>query len=111
MPMKRYQLALAFAFGTLALAPIAQAATNAPSNAAPAAQSSSGATSKSATGTTKHTMRMHHGNKMARRTSPAMASENSADSAYRAALRQCVTGPAAQRDTCLDQAIARYGHA
>jgi hypothetical protein len=33
------------------------------------------------------------------------------DSAYRAALRRCVTGPSAERDTCLDQAISRYGHA
>ena len=34
-----------------------------------------------------------------------------ADSAYRAALRGCVTGPASARDRCLDQAISRYGHA
>jgi hypothetical protein len=44
------------------------------------------------------------------RSTHAMAS-NGADSSYRAALRRCVTGPEPQRDSCLDQAIAQYGHA
>jgi hypothetical protein len=30
--------------------------------------------------------------------------------AYRAALRQCVEGPQARRDGCMDDAIARFGH-
>jgi len=30
------------------------------------------------------------------------------DSAYRAALRACVTGPESSRDSCLDQAIAQH---
>jgi hypothetical protein len=28
---------------------------------------------------------------------------------YHAALKSCVSGPASQRDSCLDSAIARYG--
>jgi len=31
------------------------------------------------------------------------------ETAYRAALKSCVEGPAAQRDNCLDDAIVRYG--
>ena len=40
---------------------------------------------------------------------PEASNETSGDTAYRSALRSCVEGPAAQRDTCLDSAIARYG--
>jgi len=32
------------------------------------------------------------------------------ETAYQTALRRCVTGQAQQRDPCLDDAIARYGH-
>jgi hypothetical protein len=37
-----------------------------------------------------------------------MSASGSGDSAYRSALRACAAGPAAQRDTCLDSAIARF---
>ena len=41
----------------------------------------------------------------------ASAESAPADSAYKAALRRCVTGPESARDSCLDQAIAQYGRA
>jgi hypothetical protein len=32
------------------------------------------------------------------------------ETTYRAALRKCVEGPKARRDSCLNDAIARFGH-
>jgi hypothetical protein len=32
------------------------------------------------------------------------------ETTYRATLRRCVEGPNARRDSCLDDAIARFGH-
>ena len=37
------------------------------------------------------------------------SSASSSETAYRLALRQCVEGPMGRRDSCLDDAIARYG--
>jgi hypothetical protein len=115
MPLKPCQLALAFAFGVASLAAGAQQATTPPPASAPAAQSAPAAAtgSKATTGATKHAAKTHRTAKKTHRTSrrTTMSESNNADSAYRAALRQCVTGPASQRDSCLDQAIARYGRA
>jgi hypothetical protein len=51
--------------------------------------------------------RGHRGESMARNDSGS----NAGESQYRAALRRCVEGPQAQRDSCLDQAIQANGRA
>jgi hypothetical protein len=56
-------------------------------------------------GMATHRAVAHQGNR-----SNAMEA-NRGDSAYRSALRACVTGPEPSRDACLDQAIAQHGHA
>ena len=62
-----------------------------------------------ASGAHKNHATAHHTShaKHAERGSSAMAS--SQDSAYRAALRSCVAGPAGQKESCLDNAIKRFG--
>lgn len=104
------QLGLALAFATLSLGAIAQPA-NSQSSTTPGTEPST-ATKPSTTHAMRHHAPMHHAAKMRHERKMSMASENeSGDSAYRAALRRCVTGPESQRDACLDQAIAQYGHA
>jgi len=49
----------------------------------------------------------HHQATHAPRTTET--SVNSRDNPYRTALRRCVEGQSAQRDQCLNDAIARYG--
>jgi hypothetical protein len=119
MRTKLSQLCVALAVGGFSLTVNAQPAGSMSSGAAPAAQS--GATtapsSKAARPATKqHAMPRRsatHANRQARRGGGTqMANEAHApDSAYKAALRRCVTGPQSSRDACLDQAIAQYGHA
>jgi len=48
--------------------------------------------------------------KHSRMTQQRMQGETpgASDSAYRAALRRCVEGPQGQRQSCLDDAIARF---
>jgi hypothetical protein len=53
--------------------------------------------------TAHHKTRATH--KQAENTSPGSYRE----AAYRDALHQCVTGPAGQREGCLDNAIMRFG--
>ena len=113
-PLTRCKLALAVGLSALALAAQAQQPTaTTPAKNAPAAQSSNGGT-QPAHAKTKHATHtrapahhaMRHGNQ-----ATADNETTNADSAYKSALRQCVTGPQSSRDSCLDQAIARYGHA
>jgi hypothetical protein len=119
MRIKLSQLCVALAAGSLALAVNAQPSGNTSSGAAPAASSGATATqsSKPAKSATKPHAKQRgsaaHAHRQARRESRApMASEaNAADSAYKAALRRCVTGPQSSRDACLDQAIAQHGPA
>jgi hypothetical protein len=110
----RVRLGLAVGLAALALGANAQPAGNAATANAPAAQSSAQpkASTKAATG--KHAGSVHRmARKHAARERMHEASEGttSADSAYKAALRRCVTGPESARDSCLDQAISQYGHA
>ena len=87
-------------------------ASVAPSKTATANTAASDAAGKSDTkstsGTHKHHVKAHH-NEHARRQSTTAASTGNQETAYRAALRNCVAGPAAQRDSCLDNSIARFG--
>ncbi|HJU22961.1 MAG TPA: hypothetical protein VJ891_10680 [Casimicrobiaceae bacterium] len=104
------QLGLALAFATLSLGAMAQTTNTQPSTP-PGAESSTA--TKPATGhAMRHHAPKHHAAKMRHERNMSMANENeTGDSAYRAALRRCVTGPESQRDACLDQAISQYGHA
>ena len=113
MRFKLSQLCLALAVGSLALAANAQPTGNA-SSAAPAAQSSQGAAAASSSKATKpHSAKRSSAThkRQARHEGGAMNEANAADSAYKAALRRCVTGPQSSRESCIDQAIAQYGHA
>ena len=116
---KRCRL-LAVAIAGFALATSAQAASNAapPSatthaaSAATKAGTKAATTAKSSKSKTAHKTAASHAARRTTRTRTASAEPASGtDTAYRAALRQCVTGPAAQRDSFIDDAIARYGHA
>jgi len=112
MQLTRMKLGLAVAAAAVALGANAQAATNAPSATAPTAKTSqqsttTGATAKHA-GAKHHSMRAHAAR---HRMHEASNGATGADSAYKAALRRCVTGPESARDSCLDQAISQYGHA
>jgi len=46
---------------------------------------------------------------MQRRDALAATATGTGDPAYRAALKECVAGPEGQHDSCLDDAIARFG--
>jgi hypothetical protein len=101
---------VALAFATFSLGAMAQPA-NSRSSTTPGSDSSMAA-KPAASRPMRHHAPMHHAAKMRHARNMSMANENeSGDSAYRAALRRCVTGPESDRDTCLDQAISRYGHA
>jgi hypothetical protein len=56
-----------------------------------------------------HDVSHHHSSGSSGRTAGAMGASDR-EPAYRAALRQCVEGPQARRDGCIDDAIARFGH-
>lgn len=113
MRLTHMNLGLAVGLAALALGANAQPASNTPSGSAPAAHESGQA--KATTGATgKHLGAAHHmarGHAARHRMHEASNGATSADSAYKAALRRCVTGPESARDSCLDQAISQYGHA
>jgi hypothetical protein len=56
-----------------------------------------------------HDVSHHDSSRSSGRTAGAMGASDR-EPAYRAALRQCVEGPQARRDGCIDDAIARFGH-
>jgi hypothetical protein len=100
--------ASALAFAVHAQQPAGTSSSRTSTAAASSATSSQPAQTKARQGARKHTP-AHRG--MRHDATMARDEAGGADSAYRAALRRCVTGPSAERDTCLDQAISRYGHA
>jgi len=109
----RCQLGLAVALSALSLAAYAQQPANTTSSKtsanAPNANAQAAARPHKAHATGKHAM-THHAKRHGSQAS-ANAETSGPDSQYKAALRQCVTGPASQRDSCLDQAISRYARA
>jgi len=110
MRFTRCQLGLAVALSALTLSVQAQQ----PANAAPSGTSAQGSNAQAAHADNAHATRKHamaHHAKRHGSQASANAEASGSDSAYKAALRQCVTGPAAQRDSCLDQAISRYARA
>jgi hypothetical protein len=62
-----------------------------------------------------HKHHQHHAashkmsNGMQHKPMGSVSSASSSETAYRMALRQCVEGPMGRRDSCLNDAIARYG--
>jgi len=82
--------------------------------AAPAAESSDATTNAPANKMHAGTKHAHHARNMTPSAStsaaPPVAMSGTGDPAYHAALKQCIAGPDSQRDSCLDDAIARYSH-
>ena len=114
MRFKLSQLCLALAVGSLALAANAQPTGNASSGAAATHGSQGASTTPSSKATKAHSAKgssATHKRQARREGGGQMNEANAADSAYKAALRRCVTGPESSRESCLDQAIAQYGHA
>jgi hypothetical protein len=64
-----------------------------------------------ASSTQKHHATAHHQSKAKHKHMTAASPAGNHETAYQAALKQCVTGPAGQRESCLDGAIARFGRA
>ena len=104
------RLGLAVGLAALALGANAQPTGNATTGTSAPGQAK--AATKAATG--KHSSAAHpmaHRQAAHHRMREASDRTTSADSAYKAALRRCVTGPESARDSCLDQAIAQHGRA
>jgi hypothetical protein len=91
------------------------AATAAPpvaNRAAPAhnmAATTPEATEAHATGKHARHATKHHSTHRRDTTMAAAVNTGTGDPAYRAALKNCVAGPEGRRDSCLDDAIARFG--
>jgi hypothetical protein len=88
-------------------------ATTAPNKAATANSTANAptgaATTAPASGAKKHHSTTHQQMHHEPQSMGAASAAGSRESAYRAALRTCVAGPAAQKERCLDDAIARHG--
>ena len=67
------------------------------------------ATGAHATGKHERHATKHHSMRRRDTTMAAAVNTGTGDPAYRAALKHCVAGPEGQRDSCLDDAIARFG--
>ena len=98
----------------IALSAGGQTTTGNTSSATPTASSPS-VSGKSAvtpgSSTQKHHAATHHQSKAKHQHTAAASPVGNQETAYQAALKQCVAGPAAQRESCLDSAIARFGRA
>ncbi len=85
--------------------PVASRTAPADNTAAPAPK----ATTAHATGKHERHATKHHSMHRRDTTMAAAAKTGTGDPAYRTALKNCVAGPEGQRDSCLDDAIARFG--
>lgn len=104
---------LALAFGTAAQATGSKASQTSAAAEKPAATSTTSGSGETAKATmhkhsqhhaTSHSSSPTHHKHMA--SAPAAGNQ---ETTYRAALKSCVEGPAGQRDSCLDNAIMRFG--
>lgn len=89
-------------------------AATSPTKTATASPTTSAATkapAASASTTQKHHATAHHHSKAQHNHMAAASPTENQETAYHAALKQCVAGPAGQRESCLDGAIARFGRA
>ena len=89
-----------------AMAPSKTATANTTTNAAAGTTTAPPSGTK---GTKKHHSTAHHQMHAKPESMAAASAADGRESAYRAALRSCVAGPAAQKERCLDDAIARHG--
>lgn len=107
MNPRRLHQALAIALlGAAATMASAQTGTTASKPAgAPPANAATAPTDASAAHTAMTGMRR----KQADKAHAAPRRVASTESPYQAALKRCVEGPQAQRDSCIDQAISQYG--
>jgi len=105
MTLAASAVALALLVGTQATAAGSQSTT---ASGTPAASGGSSTTKPAAKKHHKHHA-SSHGSHAQQRSMGAASPMNTGQMGYQAALRQCVEGPAARRDGCLDDAIARYG--
>lgn len=101
--------------------PATPEAATAPAPQTTAATTTAPATETTAAATTEPANKKHAGKMHARLAqpetpitaaspAPTVAMSGTGDPAYRAALKQCIAGPETQRDSCIDDAIARYSH-
>lgn len=79
--------------------------------ASPTTSAASKVPAASASTTQEHHAAAHHQSKAKHKHMAAASPTESQETAYHAALKQCVAGPAGQRESCLDGAIARFGRA
>jgi hypothetical protein len=89
-----------------------QAAVAAGKTAAPAATTTAGApkSGMAPAGAAKgHHAKVHHTSHAGHENTAMRSAGKAGETAYRAALRHCVAGPAAQREGCLDSTIVRFG--
>ena len=105
------------------LSAVVEAADRAPADTAAASTppiSNSTVPTNSAAATTPDSTGMHatgkhaghttkHQSMQGRDTALAATATGTGDPAYRAALKECVAGPEGRRDSCIDDAIARFG--
>jgi len=92
-------LGLGACFAAMTFAAAAQSASQ---SSPPSASDKSAATSQS-------TSKRHATSAPRASASHEQMAAGSQDTAYHDALKQCVAGPADQRDRCIDNAIARFG--
>jgi hypothetical protein len=60
---------------------------------------------------TQHHATAHHKTHAKHKQMATASPTSNQDTAYHAALKHCVAGPAGQRESCLDDTIARFGRA
>lgn len=115
-----YPAGLGVCLALLALSAAGQTTTSSSSHAATAPSTTATAktttnaatgpaTTAPASGAKKHHSTTHHQKHPKPQPMEAASAAGSQESAYRAALKNCVAGPAAQKERCLDDAIARHG--
>jgi hypothetical protein len=111
-----YLPGLALLVTLLALSTVGQAATSDASQS-PMATSKAGAptsaasqsTAASSKSTLEHQATAHHASHAKHKHMAAESPGSTQEAAYRTALKQCVEGPVAHRDGCLDKTIAQFG--
>lgn len=64
-----------------------------------------------ASNTQEHHATAHHKTHAKHKRMATASPASNQDTAYHAALKHCVAGPAGQRESCLDDTIARFGRA
>jgi hypothetical protein len=110
-----YSAAVGACVTLMALSAGGQTTTGNTSNATTTAGAAASAAGKSvvtpSSSTQKHHATTHHQSNAKHKHIASASPASNHETAYDAALKQCVAGPAGQRENCLDGAIARFGRA